>query len=108
MNTNTYKINKRLHRMAASVTTRFLLIAGAFLLSLSAFAQTGTPMFSVSPGTAANTIPFGQTITGSNRAQFLYLANEFTGARAGMITAVYVKPTTTTSSTTFTNFQVRL
>jgi len=70
------------------------------------FAQTGTPMFSGVSGTSSNAFPFGSTT--SNHCQFVYTAGEFTGANAGMITAIYVKPGAAVTTTTFTNFTVRM
>ncbi|MEI6507550.1 MAG: LamG-like jellyroll fold domain-containing protein [Bacteroidota bacterium] len=70
-------------------------------------AQTGTPMYSNAIGAgSSNAFPFGSTT--SPHVQFLYYPGDFAGAPAGMISAIYVKPSAAVTSTTFTNFNVRM
>jgi PKD repeat protein len=80
-----------------------------FLTSLQqlniANAQSTPQFFNFNNGASTNAFPFS---TADKRVQFLYMANEFTGAYSGKITRVYFRAQTTTTSSTYTNFIIRL
>jgi hypothetical protein len=74
---------------------------------LTVFAQ--TPSFSIQGTGSAGANSFPLNSTSTKKIQLNYVAGEFTGAYAGMITTIYLKRGGTTSSaTTFTNLTVWL
>ncbi|PZF71262.1 Ig-like domain-containing protein [Taibaiella soli] len=80
----------------------FLSMLSLLLTLVAANAQ----QYTVTGGTSANVFPFGST---TNRVQWLYYPTDFsTAPQQGFITKVYIKTATAITSTTLSNFVIRL
>lgn len=87
-----------------------LLLGFYFLMPLSG--QSQTPTFRIPPAwiSGSNVFPLAFS-SNSNLCQFLYLPTDFQGpgpVQAGIIDTIFIMPSSTTASASFTNFTVRM